>query len=621
MSHSTSTVNQTKNNENLRSRILEPDTITKDKRSYSRTSFNPNTRPLFTSVCGTKTRKDREEIHNRSTSTQPPHVRSTRQIRTIEGHYTTDSTKRLDGKHRSDRRILPCTGERIITVCSKIQESVKNLRIHFSSNGSKHLPSHLHQTYASTAKHPATERYSAHRISGRPTNCWQIPRRNKTTCENGARSATTIRSHRKHKEIRTNSSSTNQISGHDSRFSISINNSSSMDSCSLVASSSKPYRQGFILNPRILSPPSSSPPVQHDSPPSQLEINRSDFIRKKLMEQYSQDVVDLLMERLRSKTVASYDSGWKTFAKFINSNTINIDESKEGFCATIIRALLRYMAHAHAQNHSYGQVANIIAAVSNVTELAYGTNINESNALLKQAKLSYQRQHPSASKYDESYDSDDVFTLIDSWSDNENLSLEKLRAKVIALLKLDLCARGSDLVAIRRHPQCLKFDSHDNLQIRYFEPKGSRYGGFSKWITIYKYNFSRRLCTVRAVQDYLARTEPLADNQSPIRSCKSIILSLPSTTRVPFSLTSDTINNIMVEVLREAGIDTVKFHGHSTRMASVTKALYAGISLDNVMFQANMKTKDTFIKHYVRAPLPHKLLEIPFSHGIRYSFQ
>lgn len=52
------------------------------------------------------------------------------------------------------------------------------------------------------------------------------------------------------------------------------------------------------------------------------------------------------------------------------------------------------------------------------------------------------------------------------------------------------------------------------------------------------------------------------------------------------------------KVLKAAGIDTKRFGAHSTRSASTSAALAAGINVNTLMQQANWKRADTFAKHY-----------------------
>ena len=59
--------------------------------------------------------------------------------------------------------------------------------------------------------------------------------------------------------------------------------------------------------------------------------------------------------------------------------------------------------------------------------------------------------------------------------------------------------------------------------------------------------------------------------------------------------------------LSNAGIDTTVFSAHSTRGASTSKAIDAGVTLSDVIHQADWSTAQVFFKFYFRPPVVRTL--------------
>ncbi len=332
--------------------------------------------------------------------------------------------------------------------------------------------------------------------------------------------------------------------------------------------------------------------------------------------------MDLLSFRIRKSTNNTYEVGWKKFTTFCNEEKLQFHP--ESLPAEITHALLAYLAKAHARNEQYGTANNVLCAVVDAVKITHSVDLIADSPILRTARAAYQVRHVGAPKYDKVYDVDNLFNLINSWQDNQTLDLDKLRRKVIALMKLDLMARGDDLSKLLRHPKSIQTQHDGSIQFRYFGAKGNRKGQFSSWITIHPFPANPRICTVAALTEYLSRVGGLSAPDAPISSSIPLFTWLPNDDHpdnVDKPLSPKTINQIMLHTMREAGIDTTEYQAHSTRSAAITKCLYGGASTEHIMYQACISTKDTFLKHYAKAPLPIVIVQEPLSHILRKSFQ
>ena len=129
-------------------------------------------------------------------------------------------------------------------------------------------------------------------------------------------------------------------------------------------------------------------------------------------------------------------------------------------------------------------------------------------------------------------------------------------------MRIDLMSRSSDLAKLFRSQ--IKWTSNF-FQVRFYKPKEWRpegkyaHGVWSVWVTVYKYDIDTSLCTYRALQEYLARTqgvgfiEDLIIEGVPERQ-RGLFCALHPANGVYHSLKSGTISNIAHRAMINAGI-------------------------------------------------------------------
>ena len=101
------------------------------------------------------------------------------------------------------------------------------------------------------------------------------------------------------------------------------------------------------------------------------------------------------------------------------------------------------------------------------------------------------------------------------------------------------------------------------------------------------------VCPVFWLQTYLERTDPLRGKEKE----GTLFISL---TKHHVSIGKSTLARWIKLCLQKAGIDIAKYTAHSTRGASASGAVAAGVPIDSVLKKANWASVKTFNRFYNR---------------------
>lgn len=195
---------------------------------------------------------------------------------------------------------------------------------------------------------------------------------------------------------------------------------------------------------------------------------------------------------------------------------------------------------------------------------------------------------PPRPRYDVTWDTTQVLNFLSSQYPNETLDLECLSKKLITLLALVTAHRAQTFSKIKISNIIIK-----NTEIIIRIPdiiKTSRAG--SSQPTLYLPFFAEKpsICPANVLRTYIHKTETLRTDQ------QSLFISFKKPHK---AVTSQTLSRWIKLTLASSGIDVSIFSGHSTRHASTSKALTAGVSLDLIR-----KTAKT-LQH-----LPNSIIEL-----------
>ena len=129
-------------------------------------------------------------------------------------------------------------------------------------------------------------------------------------------------------------------------------------------------------------------------------------------------------------------------------------------------------------------------------------------------------------------------------------------------------------------------------------PKTSFHAGFPE---------NSKLCVVNCLQEYEKRTISFRSEQD---DSNRLLLSY---IRPHKPITSDTLSRWILEMLKNAGIDTKIFKAHSTRSATSSAAVRNNCSLKDILALADWSSDSTFKRFYYRPVYNQSILHNVFT--------
>lgn len=292
-------------------------------------------------------------------------------------------------------------------------------------------------------------------------------------------------------------------------------------------------------------------------------------------------VVKLLNSSCTSNTWKHYSSMIKLYILFCK----NRNESPEDI--SIARTLV-FLTELFEKGYSYSSINTARSALSTVFAPLCGISLGD-NPLIARLFKGIAKQRPPKPRYSSTWDVNLVLNLFNNWNDNDNLSLEHLSYKLVALLALSTAQRVQTLSLIKLSNVVKSAES-----VRIFIPdqlKTSRPGHVQPCLTFPVFNENFKLCVSSCLRSYILRTSCLRDTDS-------LFISFVKPHK---AVTSQTLSRWLVNTLKLSGIDTVVFKGHSFRHSSTSKAFSCGVKIDSIFQSAGWSSgSSTFAKWYKR---------------------
>jgi hypothetical protein len=203
---------------------------------------------------------------------------------------------------------------------------------------------------------------------------------------------------------------------------------------------------------------------------------------------------------------------------------------------------------------------------------------------------------PPKPRYGEFWDVTLITDKVKSWGENSDLSYDKLLRKTIILLRLASFGRSADMEEINL--ETIQFyDTHMSLDFHIKKQQRSR--SQSMALSIKRFE-QKDLCPVEVTAEYIKRT---ASWRTSVNRTRLFVAAQGEHT----PLSSQRIAKVVLEVMKEAGIDTKVFKAGSVRGAAASKALDNGALVEEVMRQGQWSSLSVFERFYNRS---HKLIEV-----------
>lgn len=312
-----------------------------------------------------------------------------------------------------------------------------------------------------------------------------------------------------------------------------------------------------------------------------LEIVRQNFRRRG----FSRPLVELLVAGSRASTLSTYESAWRTWATWCY-------QRGEDPLSTTLAFVLEFLANLHGAGKSYSTI-NVHRSMLSKTLPHFEGHPVGSHPLVKGLLSGCFNINPPKPRYNSSWDPNVVVSYMASLGENSSLPLSKLSHKTAVLLALASLLRVSELASINF--QSVTFSS-SGVNFTLLKPRKAQHSGPLQSIFIPSLR-EPGCCPVETIKAYVDATAPHRNHSN----INSLFVSCNKPHR---NITSNTVSGWIRSSLAAAGIDTSVFSAHSTRGASASKALAAGISIDAILKTGNWARESTFNKFYKRNSIP-----------------
>lgn len=360
------------------------------------------------------------------------------------------------------------------------------------------------------------------------------------------------------------------------------NNSTLLDHAGLVPRTNEDAGRFSTTTTTIFGPVPSRSTGQRNTPSSiLLESNRLSYLRStSTYRDIPEAVFKFITRRWSTGTGKNYDSAWKRFAEWWNSQQFPDNTITEARVA-------QFLVNMFQAGFSAGQLNAFRSAISVTTESINGYPVGKL-PLVSAIISAAQKERPSEPRYESTWNLQNVLDYIRRvMPNNEALPLVELRRKCGMLLRLAIIGRTSDVHRI--YYSTLKFqEGKCYFSMRPLKNHQRRKLGQH----LDNFDTDPAICPVRALKAYVDRTSHI------IRPDDRIFLAQ----HAPFKeIGTETMAKDVLKILTAAGIDTSKFKAHSTRAAAATRALDAGATVEEVMEAGRWLSFSVFQEFYNRS--------------------
>jgi hypothetical protein len=285
------------------------------------------------------------------------------------------------------------------------------------------------------------------------------------------------------------------------------------------------------------------------------------------------------MQSWRPGTTKQYETYLKKWLDFCHQRQVN-------YHSPSMREALSFLMQLHNKGLGYSTIGTARSALSNVIVNGECENFG-SHPLVSRFMKSVFLAHKPTPKYNATWDVGVVLNYLATFYPHCDITLKQLTLKLVMIILLTSGQRG----------QTVHFMSLDGMQMSndacYFHimehVKTSKPGLPATKVVVKKYPLNEKLCPLKTLQDYLSRTATIRNGEN------KLFISYQKPYK---AVTRQTISRWVKTTMTNAGIDTTRFHPHSTRAASTSKANTRAVPIDIIMSTAGWQSAKTFQKFY-----------------------
>ena len=300
----------------------------------------------------------------------------------------------------------------------------------------------------------------------------------------------------------------------------------------------------------------------------------------------SPDVISNLLNVAGERTIKQYQSYWYRFKNWCDPRGINSGNlSVNMFC--------KFFVSLFDSGLSASTLKFARSAINFFLRESHSDIID--SAIVSRLLKSFERTRPTVPRYAVTWDVNKVLCMLKSWYPYTGMSLKRLTLKTCMLVALASSDRAQTLQQMR-HDRCV------------ISARGVEFPIFSRLKTTRHLRKARvvscprmpdpSLDVAECVTTYMTRCFKFRYRAVKKRLPKPTQLFLSYKTGLPVA--RNTISRWLTDVMFRAGIDTTYFTGHSTRVASVSKAKRRGANPNQLILQGDWTNVTTFHDHYDR---------------------
>jgi integrase len=321
-----------------------------------------------------------------------------------------------------------------------------------------------------------------------------------------------------------------------------------------------------------------------------------DFRQRKQMQGLSEDAAALATKAWRKGTRSAYDSAWAKWDSWCNQRSIDPVSSS-------VEEVAEFLTGMFKAGYEYSTINLHRSAISALHEELEGLPVGQ-HSLIKKIMTGVFQEKPPQPRYNETWDVDVVLQYISNLGRNEDLSDTELTHKLAMLLALTTASRVSEIQALN-----VEFMLDKTTEIVFTLPqhiKTTRVGQKPHTVTLQAYE-QEELDVVACLRTYVLRTAAWRDTDSRHKLLLGTVA--PHNPVKPC-----TVANWLKKLMAAAGIDVTKYKAHSTRAAATSKAKAGGLSVADILKQANWSRSRTFARYYDRDANDSKFAETVLHH-------
>ena len=304
------------------------------------------------------------------------------------------------------------------------------------------------------------------------------------------------------------------------------------------------------------------------------------------------DTTDILMASWRDNTKGKYDTYFRQWSSFCAQHHLSVQQAS-------VAQGLAFLTQKFREGLSYSSIKGARSALSAILHPINGIPFGKQPLVTKFLR-GVANLRPSLAKYSCVWEVKSVLDFFRSSADNASLTLMELTHKLVMLLTLTLCQRAQTIHSFELPSLKIGPDGfHVGFPTRL---KQTRPGFHLKPVFVRSFPQEPKLCPLRALQAYIARTSELRKGEAKL---------LLSYIRPHRAVSSKTVSRWLKSMLAQCGIDVSLFQGHSVRHAGTSTAKRSGVPIANILQMAGWTSEETFSVHYdkpLMVDIPHTLL-------------